>query len=521
MSREHPKTNTPSAAPPPARGGATAAGAGAITDDLAFQWVVLKFGGTSVSTLKRWQTIAEILRDGLSPRTRLLVVCSALSQVSNRLARLLAAASLGEPFREQLAELRQAHAELAGEMGLDLDQQLGDLFRELEQILEGLRLTQEVTPRLTARVMSCGELMSTRLGAAWLNRQGISTRWQDAREVLVARDALADGVSRERRYLSATCDHDYDPELEAQLSRTEDPVVLTQGFIARLPNGETALLGRGGSDTAAAYFAAKLGAERLEIWSDVPGLFTANPHRVPEARLLRRLSYGEAEEMAAKGAKVLHPRCIRPAAAHGIPIHLRCTPSHHMPGTVISAPATPRPPTVNAVAERQGIVLVSMRLEGDWQPVGLIADIAQCFKHHNLSIDLLASSQTNLTIALDPAANHLDDELLGRLLTQLEELCEPKLIQPAAAVSLVGTGIRAILHEWAPVFECFENEQIYLVAQAANNLSFTLVVHESSAGPLVHALHDRLFSGNDLPRKTFGPTWPALVERGREVEVVG
>jgi diaminopimelate decarboxylase/aspartate kinase len=490
-----------------------------IHDDLAFQWVVLKFGGTSVSTLERWQTIAAILRDGLSPRTRLLVVCSALSQVSNKLKLLLEAASHGEPYSEILAELRQAHVDLAAQMELDVDQHLGDLLRELEQILEGVRLTQEVTPRLEARVMSAGELMSTRLGAAWLNRQGIGTRWQDARDLLQARDAMADGGTPERQYLSAVCDHDYDPELEASLSRTEDPVVLTQGFIAHRPNGDTVLLGRGGSDTAAAYFAAKLGAERLEIWSDVPGLFTANPHRVPEARLLRRLSYGEAEEMAAKGAKVLHPRCIRPAAEHGIPIHLRCTPSHNMPGTIISAPSTPRPPTLNAVAERQGIVLVSMRLEGDWQPVGLIADIAQCFKNHNLSIDLLASSQTNLTVALDPAANHLDDDVLGRLLTQLETLCEPKLIRPAAAVSLVGTGIRAILHQWAPVFECFENEEIYLVAQAANNLSFTLVVNESSAGPLVRALHRRLFAGNDLPRKTFGPTWPALVERVREVGV--
>jgi diaminopimelate decarboxylase/aspartate kinase len=470
-------------------------------------WLVLKFGGTSVSSLERWRTIAGTLRDRLAAGKRLLVVCSALSQVSNRLEALLEAARAGEDGDRGLAELWRAHEGLANDMGLDADEALGDLFDDLRRILEGIRLTGEVTPRLRARVMSAGELLSTRLGAGWLARQGVPTSWQDARDLLAADPEPH--ASLERQYLSATCDHALDPELARRLGELPERVVLTQGFVARLPNGDTVLLGRGGSDTAAAYLAARLGADHLEIWTDVPGLFTANPRDVPDARLLLHVSYDEAGELASKGAKVIHPRCIRPAREHGIPIHIRSTPSPDLSGTIISA-AAPREAVVRAVSERKGIVLVSMEVDGDWQGIGVIADITACFKAHGLSIDLLASSQTNITAALDPRANPLGQEALEPLLGDLRELCTPRVVRPAAAVSLVGTGIRKILHEWAGVLELFEDEAVYLVAQAGNDLSLTLVVNESSADRLVRRIHDRLF-GDAPPASSLGPTWEALV----------
>ncbi len=478
-------------------------------------WVVLKFGGTSVSSLERWRTIAATVRERLAAGRRLVIVCSALSQVSNRLEELLAAASGGRDVSAGLAGLWRVHEDLARAMGLEAGALVGETLGELDQILEGIRLTEEVTPRLRARVMSCGDLMSSRLGAAWLARQGVPTSWQDARELL---EAVPDPrVAPERRYLSATCDHVYDPELDRRLRSLPEPVALTQGFVARLPGGDTVLLGRGGSDTAAAYLAAKLGAEHLEIWTDVPGMFTANPHQVPDARLLLHLGYAEAGELASKGAKVLHPRAIDAAQAEGIPVHVRCTPEPELVGTVISASAVAEA-GVKAVSERKGIVLVSMEVEGDWQGVGVIADIAACFKAHGLSIDLLASSQTNLTAALDPRANYLEDEALEALLTDLAELSDPRIIRPAAAVSLVGTGIRAILHEWASVLELFEDEEVYLVAQSANDLSLSLVVDESSADRLVRRIHERLFA-DQVPASSFGPTWRTLVAPERRLAV--
>lgn len=472
----------------------------------AKEWLVLKYGGTSVSSLERWETIAGRVRQGLAEGRRIVVVCSALSQVSNRLEGLLEAAGRGEDVEERLDGLRRSHLRLAADMGIDPDETLGELLGELRDILEGIRLTREVTPRLRARVMSAGEMLSTRLGATWLRAQGLPVAWADARELLQA-DADP-SMAPERQYLSATCDHDRDPELDRRLRSKEEPVVVTQGFLARLPNGDTVLLGRGGSDTAAAYLAAKLGAHHLEIWTDVPGLFTANPRDVPDARLLLHMGYAEAGELAAKGAKVLHPRCIRPAQEHDIPIHIRCTPAPDQPGTVISQRG-PEEASIRAVSERTGIVLVSMDIDGGWQGVGVIADVTALFKANGVSIDLLASSQTNITAALDPRANHLDEETLDQLLADLRELCTPRLIRPAAAVSLVGTGIRTILHEWAGVLELFEDESVYMVSQAANDLSLTLVVNESSAADLVERIHGRLFDGQGAA-SSFGPRWQAL-----------
>lgn len=470
-------------------------------------WVVLKFGGTSVSSLERWRTIENTVRDRLASGHRVLLVCSALSQVSNRLERLLAGAGEGEDPAAGLGELRRVHAALAEDMGLDVEREIGDLLADLASLLQGVKLTEEVTPRTQARVLAAGEIMSTRLGVAWLRRQGVPAAWFDARDLLVAEvDPHAQALP-ERQYLSATCAHAFDPDLVARLEG--ERAVVTQGFIARLPTGEGVLLGRGGSDTAAAYLAGKLGARHLEIWTDVPGMFTANPRQVAAARLLERLGYSEAGELAAKGAKVLHPRSIRAAQEDAIPVQVHSTPHPELPGTVISARSADTRPQVKAVSARKGIVLVSMDVEGDWQPVGLIADIAGRFKAHGLSIDLLASSQTNMAVALDPAANPLDDETLELLLADLGELCEPRLVRPAASVSLVGSGIREILHEWAPALQCLQDVDIHLVAQAANDLSLTFVVGESEADWLVETLHDELFS-DVSPGGPFGPTWESL-----------
>jgi len=475
-------------------------------------WVVLKFGGTSVSSLERWQAISEIVDERHREGWRVLLVCSALSQVSNRLELLIAAAEAGEGVDEGLADLRRQHEDLATEMGLNARGEVESLFSDLAQLLQGIGLTGEATPRLKARITSAGELLSTRLGTAWLVRQGLGAVWEDARNILVADPLDPTTAQPERQYLSATCDYGRDPQLAAHLDGLKTDIVVTQGFIARLPEGDTVLLGRGGSDTAAAYFAAKVGARRLEVWTDVPGLFSANPRQVPEARLLRRLGYGEAEELASKGAKVLHPRSIRPAQEHGIPVHVRCTPAPELPGTVITAEATAEEPQVKAVAGRKGLVLISMEVEGDWQSVGLIADITGQFKAHGFSIDLLASSQTNLTVVLDPSANFLEEEALEPLLTQLEKLCEPRVLRPAASVSLVGSGIREILHECAPALHCFEDSPVHMVTQSANDLSLTFVVEEERADDLVRDVHDCLFAERSL-QGIFGPRWDELWDR--------
>jgi hypothetical protein len=193
-------------------------------------------------------------------------------------------------------------------------------------------------------------------------------------------------ASARANFLSATCEFAPDPALQRQLGACPG-VVVTQGFIASDGAGDTVLLGRGGSDTSAAYLAAKLVAQQLEIWTDVPGMFSANPRHTPQARLLRSLHYDEAQEIASSGAKVLHPRCILPAKSQQIPIVVYATQCPQIEGTHISADGGDGAAQVKAVCLKKGITLVSLDSPGMWHEVGFLADAFQVFKRHGLSVD--------------------------------------------------------------------------------------------------------------------------------------
>lgn len=451
-------------------------------------FVVLKFGGTSVSTVPRWNTIATEATARLDEGLRPIIVCSALSGITNLLEKVVAAAPEGAhaPF---LAEIEARHAELAAKMGVDLAV-LRDDLDEIGRLALGASLVREASARVHARISCAGEILSTRLGAAYFRGLALDARWLDARDVLIAEPEA--NVPDVRRFLNATCRYDADPALQARLS-TGPSIAITQGFIARDRSGATVLLGRGGSDTSGAYFAARLQAVRCEIWTDVPGMYTANPKQVPQARLLRRLDYDEAQEIASTGAKVLHPRCVPPVREHRIPLHIRSTEDPAAEGTIISADAPSSTPQVKSIASRSGLTLISMETAMMWQQVGFLADVFAAFKARGLSIDLVSTSESNVTVSLDPTANALEPEVIAGLLADLKPYCHASAIGPCAAVSLVGRNIRALMHKLGPALEAFEEQRVHLVSQAASDLNLTFVVDEDQADRLVRTLHGLLF----------------------------
>jgi|HubBroStandDraft_6_1064221.scaffolds.fasta_scaffold27822_2 diaminopimelate decarboxylase/aspartate kinase len=468
-------------------------------------WVVLKFGGTSVSSLSNWRNIAHVVRQRLSEGARVMVVHSAIAGITDRLEKLLAAA-LGGAHEPVLRLIEERHCQLAAELGVGVSAELDTYFAVLRQMAAGIALMNEVSDRTRARVMACGELMATEIGARYLVASGIESHWWDAREGLRA-DASVLGSGRQN-FLSATCDFTPDPVLSARLQALSG-VIVTQGFIASDAANDTVLLGRGGSDTSAAYFATKLKARRLEIWTDVPGMFSANPRHTPQARLLRSLHYDEAQEIASSGAKVLHPRCILPAKTHQIPIAVFDTQSPQLEGTHISADGGDGVAQVKAVCLKKGITLVTLDTPGMWHEVGFLADAFAVFKRHGLSIDLVSTSETNVTVSLDPAANSLEPNVIARLAEDLSQLGRAQIIGPCASVSLVGRNIRAILHQLGEAFVLFEEQRIYLLSQAANDLNFTFVVDEDQGDRLVSELHERLIEpvrGGSI----LGPTWQEL-----------
>jgi bifunctional diaminopimelate decarboxylase / aspartate kinase len=467
-------------------------------------WVVMKFGGRSVSTAENWVIIARLVRERLAEGVRPVIVHSALVGISNALIALLDAAMAGGDTDERLAKIRSQHDALAKALALD-PSILDERFRKLEQVIAGVKLVGEVSPRVHARVLANGELAATELGAAYLRSTGLDIAWEDIRTHLESA-ALKDQTET-ARFLSARCDFSPDKALQERFAAIEG-IVLSQGFIARNAQGETVLLGRGGSDTTGAYLAGKLEARRLEIWTDAPGFFSADPKAVPSARLIKSLHYREAQEIASAGGGILHPRSISPVRASGIPLFLKCTTHPEWEGSVISNAQIDDQPQLKAISHRSGITLLSMESTEMWHQVGFLADAFDIFREHGISVDLISTSESNVTVSIDVVQNVTNRAAIEALAQDLRKLCRVTIIGDCAAITLVGQRIRTILHELSPVLEVFQEQKVHLVTQAANDLNLTFVVSSEHAYRLVQHLHALLvtkFEGG-----VFGETWERL-----------
>jgi diaminopimelate decarboxylase/aspartate kinase len=468
-------------------------------------WVVLKFGGTSVSSAGSWATVADRARD-LLPERRVWIVASALEGVTNLLETAIDDALDGNAGDARFG-LRERHRDLAAEIGLSSEamKPVERIFEKLERRLEGVRLTGEISPGLRARLMSAGELASTRLGAAALARHGLAARWVDARNLLTSRRRGREVETD--TYLEARVDPGPDVGRGDEAAQGSD-VVLTQGFIARTEDGKTCLLGRGGSDTSAALFAVLLDASELEIWTDVPGLFTADPRIIPSARLLRGVGYREAQELAALGAKILHPRCLPPVAAARIPLRIRSTRDPEVEGTLIRG-AAPDDAGVTAVTCRTGTTLITLSTLAMWETPGYLARVFAPFAETGISVDLVGTSQAAVSVTLDRVPDGVEGRGFRDLVERLESLGDVQVRHPCAVVSIVGRRIRSALHELGPALAAFRELPVHLVSDSSEDLNLSFVVDEEDAGALVARLHGHLISaqGGD-PR--LGPTWEKI-----------
>jgi diaminopimelate decarboxylase/aspartate kinase len=475
-------------------------------------WIVMKFGGTSVATLPRWQNILELVASRRAEGARVLVVVSALSGITDALKQMCAQEDKGKRI-EAAKSIAQRHYDLLDHMQLAVPDTLGARLTELAQLADdGSSLLGELA--WAALVQAHGELMSSALGSAFLTHSGLPTQWVDARDCLAA---IALPNQNERtKLLSAMVETKPDPALNARLAALGN-VFITQGFIARESQGRTVLLGRGGSDTSASYFGALLKAQRVEIWTDVAGMFTANPRQVPSARLLQRLDYEEAQEIASTGAKVLHPRCLSPLREPRVPLLIKDTNRPELEGTLIGPEVREHAPSVKAISARKGITLVSMESVGMWQQVGFLADVFAQFKQHGLSVDMIGSAETNVTVSLDPTENLLDSDALAALASDLAKVCRVKVIAPCAAITLVGRGMRSMLHTLSGVLAEFGQLRVHMISQSSNNLNLTFVVDENVVDELLPHLHELLITAGALrtdDSALFGPSWQALYGSG-------
>jgi len=477
------------------------------------KWLVLKFGGTSVTSKQQWETIESLARQRLDQGYRVLLVCSALAGVTNALQIL--AENAESHNSSDVKKILSRHRQLAAELGIEIDDLLREAADRIASALHRITAATDKTGHYSgiASLLPVGEWLSTRIGERYLALD-LAIDWVDACEAL---QALAEeDLYGRRAWLSARCASSPDPEIQERWL-TKASLLITQGFVAAHPEGGTVLLGRGGSDTSAVLLASRLEASHLEIWTDVPGLFSADPRVIPEARLLRVLDYDEALEMAASGAKVVHSRCIRAAADAGIRLRIGDLGHINLTGTTIEphdGAATRGIEGIRGVCcQPQMAVLLLQNLDMREQ-VGFLAWVFKQFSQSGISIDLVATSETTTTVALNLVSNHLGKDELSDLASKLEQRCAVTLFPHCSAINLVGRGTRVALAQISSVSAFFARHALLMLSQSANDLCLSMLVHTSHADELLKTLHDAVI-GKGLDEKStaevFGPSWKELL----------
>jgi diaminopimelate decarboxylase/aspartate kinase len=501
----------------------------------------MKFGGTSVSTPERWEVITKEMKKVRAAGMRPFVAISALGSVTNRLGKSvdealedIAPGSEGSAYKW----VYDAHMELAEKVGVKGEPgmaTLTDLLSELERLLNGVRLTREVSPKLRARVSSFGELMSTALGVMVINKAGVPCVRLDARKLLKSTESLSQ--ADEDRYMQAIVNPASDPELVASemqsmgadmgMDPTKASAVLVQGFIGSTPKGDTCLLGRGGSDTSGALFAALVGASRYEIWTDVHGLFTSDPRFVEGTRLIKSTNYRTAQELATLGAKVLHERCLVPAAWAGIPVEVHNTADPDGPSTRIEAvPEVKKEGTrILGVIQRKGQVLLNVKSSNSlWGEAGFFASVMETFGELGVNVDLVALSQYTVDVALDYIPGGVGGDVFSRLYDKLTSLGSVTMKENMAVVSVVGENLRDALPELGTAMGSIGKHPVYLISQSSEDLSLSFVVDEEAAPAVVQGIHNVLLCGTaetgscPVDESVFGQSWDELKTEFLKVE---
>jgi aspartate kinase len=449
--------------------------------------IVLKFGGTSVESAERILAAAEIVRDcrDRSP----VVVVSALAGVTGLLDEAIRAALRDdrEAIERNLADLERRHRwALAGGVETssrrhDLSLEADGLFDDLRSRLRSMRILGEGTARGADALLAFGEILSSKLVAGVFEDRGLAASWVDSRDV-VSTDASFGSAEPNLEATGARAGATLRPLIEA------GRVPVLGGFIGRAPDGETTTLGRGGSDTSAAVLGHVLAAEEIQVWTDVNGLMTADPRRVPAARTLPCVSYGEAAELAFYGARVLHPASIAPAVQKAIPLRVLNSGRPAGQGTIVHGEGDSgegRP--LAAVASREGVALVRLTSRRMRMDPGFLPEVLREFARAGVIAELLVSSEVAVSAVV--AADAELEELERRLAPS----ARLDVATDRAIICVVGRGLAGGSDCRASVLAALAEWRPELVALGASETSASAIVRSSDLESALRALHRRFF----------------------------
>lgn len=442
---------------------------------------VAKFGGTSVANFEAMSRCAAIIEK--NPQTR-LVVSSACSGVTNLLVEL-SNGVVDKTHRTQLLkELSAIHEAILSQL-----QNPNAVTQHIHAILDTVHNLAEAasiqsTTKLTDHLVACGELMSTHLLTQVMVERGIPAVRFDIRDVL----------RTDSHYGRAEPDITTTATLAQKTLRPlcEQHIVVTQGFIGADSEGNTTTLGRGGSDYSAALIAEAVKAHGLQIWTDVPGIYTTDPRIAPKASPIAEISFSEASEMANFGAKILHPSTLLPALRHNIPVFVGSSKEPDNGGTWIRQEVESSP-QFRALALRSNQTMVTLRSAKMFHAYGFLAKVFEILAKHKISVDLITTSEISVSLTLDKTDTSGGAPLLPQAVREeLEDLCTVEVEQNLCLVALIGNHMENKGYA-KTVFNTLGDYNLRMICYGASdhNLCFLVDSHESKA--VIQTLHKNLF----------------------------
>ena len=451
--------------------------------------LVMKFGGTSVEDAKAIDRAAAIVKSRLLQKP--VVVVSAMAKVTDQLLATARAAGAGDrdTALKLSRALRERHYNTAGELlgtGVftQFHSELESDFDALDELLRGIAAVGELTPRTTDHVAAYGELLSSKITTAAFSARGIDSTLVDSRECIVTDNAHT-------RAVPLFDDTNEKLKLNVQPLVASGRVPVMGGFIAATRAGVTTTIGRGGSDFSAAIIGAGLGAERIEIWTDVDGMMTTDPNICPDAKRIKLISFDEAAELAYFGAKVLHPATVLPAVQKNIPVYILNSRNPKCEGTRITARAPRCRNVFKAIAAKKRITIVDVAATRMLMAHGFLKSIFEAFDRHRISVDVVSTSEVSVSVTVD------SNEAIPALAADLAKLADVKYEGRKAIVCLVGDNIRETPGIAARVFAALSEVNIRMISQGASEINLTFVIEEDAVPEVVRRLHKAFFAEVD------------------------
>jgi len=447
--------------------------------------IVLKFGGTSVEDADAIRRTAGIVASRVDRQP--IVVVSALAGVTNALiafaeqsvkGHLIGALRAVESLRER--HLRQAELLLGtGPECLETCAELSAMIDELAHLGEALATLGDLTPRSFDAISAYGEKMSSLLCVAAFRQHGIPAVHVDACEVMITDDAFT-RAEPQADAIADACRMRVVP-----LSR-EGRVPVMGGFIGSAKgSGITTTLGRGGSDYSASLVGAAIRADAIEIWTDVDGMLTADPRVVPDARLIERIGFDEASELASFGAKVLHPNTIAPAVRVGIPVFVLNSRRPQGKGTVITFEAPKR--AVTAIAGKTDVTLLKIGSPRMLLTEGFLRTLFEIFERHKTSVDVVATSEVSVSLTID------DPSHLEGIVTDLRGLGDVSIERNRGIVAVVGGALSEGGGAMARALAALGEVRVHMLSLSATGINLTMVVDGEQVKPAMQRLHAAFF----------------------------